>query len=94
MKTYRRHNCDRAHTTWNDFAQCVWPHAAWVQGEGQYATVTRCDTTTVVLKRTPEEARATKQAIDRDGCGTGCTRRHALVLIDQAATDLPEEGQS
>lgn len=87
MKTYRRHNCTEAHPTWNGFAQCVWPRAAWVQGEGQYAAVANCGTTTVILKRTPQDARAAKQAIDRDGCGTRCTRQHTLVLIDQAAEE-------
>jgi hypothetical protein len=87
MKIFRRHNCTQTHPTWNDFAQCVWPNAIWVQGEGQYASVAYCNTTTVVLKRTLEEARTAKQAIDRDGCGTRCTQRHTLVLIDQAATE-------
>ena len=84
MKTYRRHNCERQHRTYKKFAECAFPRAAWVLGEGPYAIVAWCGTPTVTLWPTAEEAlNAMATGIDKTGCGHLCSRKHEVILLER-----------
>lgn len=80
VRVYRRHNCQAAHATWADFAQCVWP-AAEIAGNGPYAAVS-CSARTVTLYTALPPALASKRGLDRDGCGPDCRRRHQVIALD------------
>ena len=62
-----------------------WPAAEWIIGDGRYASVARCGTTTVMLFATPAEAERAKALIDRTGCGHACRRDHEITDLDEAA---------
>lgn len=82
MKTYRDHNCAGTHRTYAALAKCMFPQAAWVQGEGSYACLARSNNNmTVLLCGTQDDANKRKADIDRGGCGGFCTRQHELVLL-------------
>ena len=53
-------------------AKCVWPRAAWIEGDGGFALLARCGVLTVTLWPTPEEAEKAKAMIDHAGCGGHC----------------------
>ena len=74
VKVYRRHNCKARHRTAKTFLRCAIPRAAWVHGEGEYATVAWCNQPTVLLCPTFEEAQAAKAGIDSTACGGRCQR--------------------
>lgn len=85
---YRRHRCDRRHRNFRALARCIWPRAAWIAGNGPFATVSRCphgpsqrSMVTAVLHTTVEAARDSLAAIDGGGCGGQCTRQHKLVEL-------------
>ncbi|MFC9637136.1 hypothetical protein ACFTZF_01130 [Streptomyces mirabilis] len=80
VRVYRRHNCEAVHTTWAEFARCVWP-AAEVTGDGPYAAVS-CAARTVTLYPVLAVALARKRAHDRDGCGSDCRRAHQCIALD------------
>jgi hypothetical protein len=84
VKTYRAHNCARAHRSAATFARCVWSKAHWVSGYtyGEFATVARCRGVTVTLWATPEEAHTAKSAIDGTGCGGRCIGRHEVIRLE------------
>ncbi len=89
LKVYRRHNCPRSHPTFRAFAQCVWPEAQWVLGEGPYVTVRGCHGTTVLLHPTIEQAEIALRAIHPLGTSGRCQLEHelaVLVLPDGGAT--------
>jgi hypothetical protein len=81
MKTYRRHNCTARHRTTRTFMACAIPRAAWVMGEGEYASIAWCHTPTVILWDTLAEAESAKAMIDSTGCGGRCYRRHEIVRV-------------
>jgi hypothetical protein len=81
MKTYRRHNCSRRHRTYRTLANCIWPRAAWVQGDGAYASLAHCHVLTVWLYDTLEEAEHAKWFIDWHGCGGKCSNHHEIVCL-------------
>jgi hypothetical protein len=58
-----------------------WPAAAWVIGDGPWASVAYCDTTTVMLFATQAEAERAQSFIDRLACGHACVREHELVEL-------------
>lgn len=72
MKTYRQHGCTARHRTFRTLAGCIWPRAAWVLGNGPFATVSRCKATTVQLHTTEQAARGALVTIDSTGCGSLC----------------------
>ncbi len=85
-----RHHCRLRHWSYLPFARCSWPDAAWVWGEGRWATVTNCRGVTVMLHATLDDALAAVDAIDRKACGGGCQRRHEVVeLLIPAARPHP-----
>jgi hypothetical protein len=85
MKTYRRHNCTRHHRSHHTLANCIWPHALWITGNGCYATVSHCGRgITVQLHQTVDDARIALAAIDIGGCGGRCTDRHEVIDISPA----------
>jgi hypothetical protein len=63
-------------------ARRKWPAAEWIIGDGHYASVARCDVTTVMLFPTPAEAGRAKALIDRTGCGHACRREHEIADLD------------
>lgn len=82
VKTYRRHYCTRRHRNHSTFARCVWRRAAWVLGDGPYATVARCRALTVQLHPTPEAAwTALRIMRPPSGCGGVCYGNHLFVEL-------------
>ncbi len=75
------HHCRRRHLTWRAFAECAWPGAAWIEGEGRWASVAWCRDLTVQLFDSLDDAIAAQDAIDRKACGGACERRHELVEL-------------
>jgi hypothetical protein len=64
------------------------PAAAWIIGDGPYASVAYWDETTVMLFATKGEAAHAKAFIDRLACGHACLREHELAHLeaDHAST--------
>lgn len=82
-KIYRRHNCSaRNHRTWNKTAECIWPRAVWVAGEGRYALLAHCRVLTVTLWSDSTKAEEQKAIIDRSACGGMCNKAHEIVELD------------
>lgn len=60
-------------------ARKLWPHAIWIIGNGQFASVSRCHPgATVMLFESLAEAAIAKRCIDDTACGGGCRRDHIL----------------
>jgi hypothetical protein len=86
MKTYRRHNCDRRHRSYNTFARCIWGRRAiWVKGEGPYALLAWCRVLSVSLWPTEEDACWSMDFIDRTCCGGFCHGDHEVIRLDRDA---------
>ena len=81
MKAYRRHNCRRSHKTYRTLARCMFPRAAWIEGEGPIALLAWCDVLTVSLHLTQSAALEDKEVIDASACGGQCTGRHEVVKL-------------
>lgn len=60
-------------------ARKAWPDAAWIIGDGRYASVARCGTLSVMLFRTPAEATQAQEFINTHGCGGDCLVDHRIV---------------
>lgn len=75
------HGCGRTHRGYQSLAECTWPEAASVVGDGVFAVLSRCDLFTVALYDTSAEARRRKQALDAGGCGKTCEGRHELAAL-------------
>jgi hypothetical protein len=61
-------------------ASRMWPKAAWIDGSGRYACVSRCEpAVTVYLFPTQEQAIEAVDGINSCGCGRGCVKNHAVV---------------
>ena len=68
-------------------AKRAWRKSAWIHGDGSFAVVAFCNVTTVSLHAEREDADASKDFIDRLGCGHQCYRHHKVVdLTDLGAT--------
>lgn len=77
------HHCGRTHRGFQSLAECTWPDAAYITGDGPYALVAHCDMLTVALYETAIEAGRARQRLKAVGCGRTCERRHQLaVLVD------------
>lgn len=87
ITNYRRHNCTRDHRSDRTFAQCVWPRAHWVIGDGPYATLAFCRVLTIELHETREHAERMLDVIAGSGCGGACKgeRGHRLVFLSRPA---------
>jgi hypothetical protein len=94
MKIYRRHRCSAQHRTFRTFANCVWPRAAWVHGEGPFALVAYCGRrVTVSLHATADAAEENKWLIDDTACVGSCCRSHEIIrLADPAARVTGSKG--
>jgi hypothetical protein len=73
----RCRKCHRQHRWWYTFANCFYPRALWLHGDGPWASVSRCarygyDGPTVALHATQEKAEAAVQFINRLACGGRC----------------------
>jgi hypothetical protein len=85
---YRRHRCERRHRMSRTMADCVWPWAVWIAGNGPFATVSQCShgperrsMTTVLLHSAVDAARDSLATIDGGGCGGQCTGKHKLIEL-------------
>lgn len=79
------HDCGRTHRGHQSLAECTWPDAAMVLGDGPHAVLSRCDLFTVTLYETAAEARRRLRALDERGCGQACEGHHEVVVL------LPED---
>jgi hypothetical protein len=62
------------------WAERRWPKAAWITGEGSYASVSLCPPApTAILFETRAEAEGAKRGIDVGGCGGRCVGDHLVV---------------
>ncbi|MGD8214044.1 hypothetical protein [Aestuariimicrobium sp. Y1814] len=84
-KTYRRHRCSSKHRTFNKLVRCMIPTAAWVMGEGHYATIAWCKVPTVTLHQHAADAQQARSQIDSIGCGGRCRGHHDVVLLVREA---------
>ncbi|WP_409186711.1 hypothetical protein F9C11_21720 [Amycolatopsis sp. VS8301801F10] len=88
-KIYRKHNCSAKHRTWRTLAACMWPQAAWISGEGQYATVSRCSESAVrqvVSVALHDDLAKAKEALDlinATACGGRCVKDHELIKLER-----------
>lgn len=87
------HGCGRTHRGHQSLAECTWPEAAYIVGDGAFAVLARCDIFTVTLYETIDEARRRFRALDANGCGQACEGAHELaglagsdVLVEPVAT--------
>jgi hypothetical protein len=77
---------NRLHRAYRRVAKRRWPHTIWTEGQGRWATVSRCQRqrrifpyVTVQLYETRADAESWLRVIDCTGCGGVCQRRHELV---------------
>jgi hypothetical protein len=82
------HRCGRVHRGYQSLAECTWPDAAYVVGDGPYALLARCDLFTVTLYETMAEARRRRRVLELRGCGKTCEGRHELAGL------LPDAGSA
>jgi hypothetical protein len=73
--------CGRRHRTYRTLAECRYPYAAWVNGEGPWATLARCRAFTLTLHASEAEAVSAKAQIDHTGCGGKCSGKHSVVRL-------------
>lgn len=73
--------CNHRHRTWLAAAECRWPRADWISGNGRFATISLCDHFTVRLHTTQGVAHKALEFIDRNNCGHHCTNRHSLYAL-------------
>ena len=89
MPSATTHPCDRVHRTFQTLAECCWPHAAWVAGDGPWAVLAHCDMLSVTLCGTREAARAQRARIDEVPCCRDCDGRHEIVELVLPDDDEP-----
>lgn len=80
------HGCGRTHHGYQSLAECCWPDAAYVTGDGPYALVATCEMVSVALYDSESEARRRRSRLDTVGCGRGCERHHDLFDLAQAVS--------
>ena len=86
--TYRHHGdkCrSLSHRTWHTAAECLWPKAEWVRGDGPWACVSYCRVTCVTLWPTFQDAAEAKRGIDELACGGVChgASGHRIICISE-----------
>jgi len=77
------HRCGRTHHGYQSLAECCWPEAAYLTGDGPFAVLARCGLLSVSLYPTRDEAQRRLRRLVADGCGRGCEGRHDLVDLGQ-----------
>lgn len=81
------HGCGRTHHGHQSLAECTWPEAAYIVGDGAYAVLARCGMFTVALYETDAEARRRKLVLDRSGCAQVCEGHHEVAtLVDDVSS--------
>ena len=75
------HHCGRRHQAYPALANCIWPHAAWVSGNGAFACLEWCGVVSVSLHPDLAAAQLALAKVDQDGCCSRCTGRHELVRL-------------
>ena len=78
------HGCGRTHHGYQSLAECRWPEAAFVTGDGPWALIAKCDMVSVALYESREEARRRRKRLDTVGCGRTCDGLHDVVDLAQA----------
>ena len=78
--------------TYHAQARERWPEAEWVDGNGRWATLARCEVLTVALHKRREDAERALDFLAMCGCGNRCLgkSRHELVDMDAEAMDEDE----
>lgn len=56
-----------------------------IQGDGQFALLSRCRALAVYLYSTRNEAEENKKFIDEIGCGGCCSRAHEIIDLSIAS---------
>jgi hypothetical protein len=75
----------------NTRARALRPKAVWIQGSGEYASISDCPRgPTIILHRTREQAERAKAFIDRLGCGGRCLGEpsHSIVHLTAPERNL------
>jgi hypothetical protein len=82
---YHRHGprcTSQKHRSCRKAAECLWPWAYRLRGDGQWASVSRCGQHPAVqLWPSEAEARRALEEIATFGCGGSCRGHHLLVRI-------------
>lgn len=81
MRTYRHHPCDGTHATHRAKAECIFGGPLVVEGDGPFATITRCRVPSLSLHPTQAEADDALAVLNQFRCGPGCYRNHEVALI-------------
>jgi hypothetical protein len=69
-------------------ARALRPKAIWIEGDGQYASVSDCPPgSTIYLFETQEEAEGAKDFIDSLGCGGRCRGKHGHTVVELKGTN-------
>jgi hypothetical protein len=79
VKTYREHRCSSRHRSYPTMARCVWPRAAWIMGNGEWAAVSRCRRSDFSVSLF--EARAEAEEDLQLPCGGSCCGEHEVIRI-------------
>ena len=74
--------CGKAHRTWYALANCRWPKAEWIAGNGPWASLSLCPRgLTVELHDNRDEALTAKRVIDQTRCGGACLGAGYHVVV-------------
>jgi hypothetical protein len=67
-------------------AECRWPLALWIEGEGRFGSLSACPPgVTVMLFGARADAERAKRMIDATACGGQCWNRHRIVDLAEAS---------
>lgn len=71
---------------WSEKAKTLWPEAVWVHGDGRFAVLAYCNELTVTLHESIADAKASRDFIDRLGCGRCCGRVHGIKVLRESSS--------
>jgi hypothetical protein len=86
VKVIAAHHCGRHHRTFTALANCMLPRACWIVGDGPFAVIAWCGSTSVRLYSDLEAAVRARSSIDASGCGGRCVGHHEVVRLDLGLT--------
>jgi hypothetical protein len=74
-----------AKTNWRKTAKSVRPKAIWIEGSGEYASISDCLGNNDLLVRNRETAEQAKSVIDGSECGGSCVgkRGHSIIHLTE-----------
>lgn len=78
---FTEHRCARRHRAHQTLAECRWPEAAWVVGDGPFALLAHCDMLSISLHDTRAAAEAALARLDELRCCRACDGRHEIVVL-------------